>query len=354
MFNIFKPGKRVRAIKPLYIKHEAGNALAFISLCFFAIILAEFLKAANITAIISTYPIWIWGVILGMPALVSWTLFGSRIGLLASCSWLVFVALTNDHLPALSRIAKPIPALSEVEDTGGNRIITFDCYSLRDLEAAPFTNYKPRVMFLQGVRPHHNVEQFARELFGRKPYIYPANDCVTLIDGGSILESRAITMPNRNNTVIGSIIEWKPSENAMTMRLTNVSLANVEPFRNIFAPSSWNYYASMRYLHRDQIQHIMVAIKNIESQKGEYPIVLAGSFGVQATSPIFKPLASKLTDAYNDAATAYGATFPSNFPIFRFDRIFTSSLIKFKTCDTIYVPKANRKAVFADIYPNYN
>lgn len=348
MFNFLKKaqGKRTAGTGISEKGNDAGDLLAFISLCFLAIILVDFFKATNATAVISTYPGWIWGVILVVPALVSWIFFKSKTGLVASCSWIIFIFVTNDHLPALSRLGSTPDSLSNSNTHQSVRVLTSDCFSSEKLDSTHYATHKPGIVFLQGIRNDHNIDEFAKKLFGQNAVISQKDNCAVIADGGEILEIDKIP------GVDSLIVEWKPGNSSMIVRLINLNLEYVDPFKSLFSPDSWAYYSKSRYQHRHQIKSIIQKIKEIESKRGEYPIIMAGNFAVKATSPVFTPLYSQLTDSYRAAGTSYGATFPADMPLFRFDRILASSMMRFQSSGTIYIPGCTRKAVYADIYPN--
>lgn len=336
-----------------HARRNAGNALAFISLCFLTIILVDRFKAANFTAIISTYPLWIWGIIMGLPALVSWIFFYSRFGLVTGCLWLLCITMTNDHLPAMSRTGQQKDNPEQIDVLRSLRVISFNCQSMKELDPDAFASYHPQAILLQGIQPHHDLETFAKGLFGEHCDVITVEDCA-IVTKKSELENIDVIMghspsPEIFAEPIGLIVEWTPRSTGTKIRLMNVNLTHTDPFKSIFSPSNWLYYSDMRLTHRMEIDGLVRKTEQIEDKTGEYPLILGGSFSVQASSPIFKPLASRFRDTYTLSASSYGSTFPSDFPLMRFDRVFVSSLITVRNCETIYVPGATRKAVFADI-----
>lgn len=352
-FPPFLKGKGNEDSDGSHARRNAGNALAFISLCFLAIILVDRFKAANFTAIVSTYPLWIWGIIMGLPALISWIFFYSRFGLITSCLWLLCIILTNDHLPAMSRTGQPKddPELTDVFRS--LRVISFNCQSMEVLDPEAFVSYHPQAILLQGMRPSHDLNAFARHLFGELFEIITVDDCAIVTKKGEMENIDVIlghaAVPGTVAEPIGLIVEWTPKSTGTKIRLMNINLTHTDPFKSIFSPSNWLYYTNMRLTHRLEIAGLVRKTEQIEDKTAEYPLILGGSFSVQASSPIFKPLAARFRDTYTLSASSYGSTFPSDLPLMRFDRVFVSDLVTVRNCETIYVPGSVRKAVFADI-----
>ncbi len=320
--------------------------LAFLSLCFFALILVEYAFAANITGIISSYPIWLWGIILGSPAILAWVCFSSKLGLLACFLWVACIITLNDNLPVVARLGKNQTSLTTYEKLKSCKAITLNCHSLPSLDAATLAPYSPDIVLLQGLTDHHDITAFAKELFGEEAKITTSDDCATIAKGGEIMTNSNIPGVN------GHIIEWQPPGSPAALRIVNINLEYVDPFRSLFSPTNWLYYADKRAIHRQQILNIIHSIRLLESTtRYELPLILGGSFSVQSTSPIFKTLDEIYRDGYQIVGSTYGATFPSSLPIMRMDRFYISSVMGCKLHHTINIPKSTRKAVCIEVYP---
>lgn len=316
--------------------------MASVSFFFLTIAFLEYLKGANATAIISSYPLWFFGLISFIPAVLAWLAFHSKWGCAICCTWAIFIISTNDHLPVLSRINKQNNKKIAILPRFNQHLVTLNCSCLESLDTNLISSLNPSILFLQQINDTLDIEAFASALFGDKVIIKRIGRCAIITNGGQVTPKDDIdSIPFLD----GLIVDWKPENSLTAIRLVNISLEETTPFKSMFTPSSWKYYSEKRYIHRIQIQNLFEKLKHLDSQKGELPTVIAGNFAVQEKSPIFKELHENFSDPYKQCSTKYGATFPANMPLFRMDRVFGCSLINFHTSDVVYMENGSNKAI---------
>ncbi|WP_425523471.1 endonuclease/exonuclease/phosphatase family protein [Akkermansia muciniphila] len=102
-------------------------------------------------------------------------------------------------------------------------------------------------------------------------------------------------------------------------------------------------------MHRKQLQYLFDTLREVGTQHGELPIIMAGNFSVSPQSPIFSKLSSDFQDCFKLKGAGYGATQPVNFPLLRLDRVFCTPPLKPERASTVLIPDTIRRSIVADI-----
>ena len=147
----------------------------------------------------------------------------------------------------------------------------------------------------------------------------------------------------------GLIVDWIPENSSLAIRLINISLEPFEHRFDLYSPACWKYFHTLRFIHRKQLQYLFDTLREVGSQHGELPIILAGNFSAAPQSPIFAKLSADFQDCFKLKGAGYGATQPVNFPLLRLDRVFCTPPLKPERAATVLIPDTVRRSILADI-----
>lgn len=317
--------------------------MAFFSLCGLFLISFSFYKGSDITAIISTIPQWIWASVLGMPAVLSWIFFRSKIGLVVFLLWTLYGITTLDSLPSIARTGMNQYKLPSHPGLQSWRIVTIDCRGMKNIPTAALAKLNADVIFLQGARDPNQTVEMALTLFGNSARARQIGTCAIICSNGEL--SQVAPIPDTESLMV----DWIPRHSNLPIRLVNISLAHRQTKMNFLLPEHWKYYSKLRSFHRLEIDNILNALKDQGNKVGNMPIIMAGNFNAAPSSSTFKSIGSNFLDVYRETGTGFGATTPAQFPILRQNRIFTTSPLLPIHSDTVTIPGAIHKAVVSDI-----
>ncbi len=312
-------------------------------MCGLFLIAFAFYKGADATAILSTIPQWIWALVLGIPAVLAWIFFRSKLGLAIFILWALYGITTLDSLPSIARTGMNQYKMPLHPGLQSWRIVTIDCRGMGNIPTSALALLNADVIFLQGARDPNQTVEMALSLFGNSARARQIGTCAIICANGEL--SQASFVPDTESLAV----DWIPSNSNLPIRLVNVSLAHRQPKMNFLLPDHWKYYSNLRSLHRLQIGNVLSVLKQQASKVGNMPIIMAGNFNAPPSSSIFKPLGDKFLDVYRETGTGFGTTTPAQFPILRENRIFTTSPLLPVHSDTISIPGAVHKAVVSDI-----
>ena len=199
------------------------------------------------------------------------------------------------------------------------------------------------VIFIQGCSNHNRTLKFAYSIFGRTSYIKQIGSCAIIVRHGQIGPAQSIT------DTAGLIVDWIPENSSLAIRLINISLEPFEHRFDLYSPACWKYFHTLRFIHRKQLQYLFDTLREVGSQHGELPIILAGNFSAAPQSPIFAKLSADFQDCFKLKGAGYGATQPVNFPLLRLDRVFCTPPLKPERAATVLIPDTVRRSILADI-----
>lgn len=193
-------------------------------------------------------------------------------------------------------------------------------YLVRGLRGPPpieqISKLRADVIFVQGCSNYNRTLKFAYSIFGRTSYIKQIGSCAIIVRHGQIGPAQSIT------DTAGLIVDWIPENSSLAIRLINISLEPFEHRFDLYSPACWKYFHTLRFIHRKQLQYLFDTLREVGTQHGELPIIMAGNFSAAPQSPIFSKLSSDFQDCFKLKGAGYGATQPVNFPLLRLDRVF--------------------------------
>lgn len=326
------------------VRSHCAALLSMFSICTLVITIFISYKTSDYTAILSTLPLWLWAIIFGLPALVAWIFFQNKTGMIVFSIWVIFGFATADFIPPLARTGMNAYRMTPSPGMKHWRVMSLDCANLENIPSAMIAAVNTDIIFLQGCSNSDELFSFAREVFGPTAQLRQMGDCAIIAANGKLRNAWGI--PGTD----GLIVDWIPQRSALPIRLVNVSLLPAkESSSNIFSPYDWKYYAAFRAKHRAQLRSILNTLKAMGTKDGELPVILAGNFNSAPSSPIFRVLSDSFVDAYTEKGTGLGATYPSQFPLQRHSRIFSTSPLAPVSSTTVQIPGATHQAIIADM-----
>lgn len=300
-------------------------------------------SGSDTMAFITSLPLWSLCLIFILPALVSWLVFGSRIGLAGVIIWVGYTLLSTDVLPPLSRTGMEYYKMPPSPDNKQIRILTLYGSCVEKPPIEQINKLHADIIFLQGCSNHSRTLKFASSIFGRTAHIKQIGSCAIITRNGQMSPARSITDTD------GLIVDWIPENSSLIVRLVNISLEPIEPRFDIYSPSCWTYAHTIRFLHRKQIQYLFDTLREMSAQNGDHPIILAGNFNAAPQSPIFAKFGDTFQDCFTEKGAGYGATFPVDTPMIRLDRVFCTPPMVPERASTIHIPDTVRRSILTDI-----
>ena len=323
--------------------NHLGIALGGVSLCLWVIVVTIFWTGSDTMAFATSLPIWACCLIFSFPALIAWLVFGSRIGLLGIIVWVAYGIVITDFLPPIARTGMEYYKMPPSPDARQIRVLTLyeGCEEPPPIEQ--ISKLRADVIFVQGCSNYNRTLKFAYSIFGRTSYIKQIGSCAIIVRHGQIGPAQSIT------DTAGLIVDWIPENSSLAIRLINISLEPFEHRFDLYSPACWKYFHTLRFIHRKQLQYLFDTLREVGTQHGELPIIMAGNFSVAPQSPIFYKLSSDFQDCFKLKGAGYGATQPVNFPLLRLDRVFCTPPLKPERASTVLIPDTIRRSIVADI-----
>lgn len=257
-----------------------GIALGGVSLCLWVIVVTIFWTGSDTMAFATSLPIWACCLIFSFPALIAWLVFGSRIGLLGIIVWFAYGIVITDFLPPISRTGMEYYKMPPSPDARQIRVLTLyeGCEKSPPIEQ--ISKLRADVIFVQGCSNYNRTLKFAYSIFGRTSYIKQIGSCAIIVRHGQIGPAQSIT------DTTGLIVDWIPENSSLAIRLINISLEPFEHRFDLYSPACWKYFHTLRFIHRKQLQYLFDTLREVGTQHGELPIIMAGNFSVAPQSPI--------------------------------------------------------------------
>lgn len=323
--------------------NHLGLALGGVSLCLWVIVVTIFWTGSDTMAFATSLPIWACCLIFSFPALIAWLVFGSRIGLLGIIVWVAYGIVITDFLPPIARTGMEYYKMPPSPDARQIRVLTLyeGCEEPPPIEQ--ISKLRADVIFVQGCSNYNRTLKFAYSIFGRTSYIKQIGSCAIIVRHGQIGPAQSIT------DTAGLIVDWIPENSSLAIRLINISLEPFEHRFDLYSPACWKYFHTLRFIHRKQLQYLFDTLREVGTQHGELPIIMAGNFSAAPQSPIFSKLSSDFQDCFKLKGAGYGATQPVNFPLLRLDRVFCTPPLKPERASTLLIPDTIRRSIVADI-----
>ncbi len=317
--------------------------LTCVSLAIWLVFIMAMWSGSDRIAALLLLPVWLVTVTAVTPALIAWLWAREWFAFGTVILWTLTAIMVSDVFQGIGRIGLDQDPVHMANERLAWRIVSIDCRNGSSVPAEILRPIHPDVIFLQNLQHIDHAQDLAVDLFGANPSIRTSGNNAIIVRHGQLAQA----WPVADN---GSfIVDWSPDRTVVPVRLVNVNLSPSPENKNLFSADCWKAHAETRAKHRQEIDTLLDALKNMGRRAGEIPVICAGAFYSPPQSPVFDSFLRVMTDAYGSSGVGYGATCPADFPILRLHRIGYTSPLRSIHSSTLYIPGLSAYAVMADI-----
>jgi endonuclease/exonuclease/phosphatase (EEP) superfamily protein YafD len=329
-------------------RRRAGWLLIGLSLSLHLLTLFAFARQPDKLAAFTVVPIWIWGGIGLFCSISAFWFLRAPLSLVITGVWAMTVLLGADEARVIANLGKsaPLPGPAEPADRRPVlRVLTLNCnffeYDPLKSPAADIRRWKPDVVLLQEVRPHH-VREIADLLYdGEGDYrIYRTNGIATR---GSILRE---VNPQAGDFRIQQVTVRSPD--GLEFEVVNLHLASAATDLRLWRRDCWRTHRVNRLL---RMRELAIALTILDNTSPGRPVILGGDFNAPPSDPIQSLLEPDFVDAFSAAGTGWGNTYQRRIPIHRIDQIHASRFFRAARCAAVTTRHSDHRMVVADLLP---
>lgn len=292
---------------------------------------------------ITLVPLWAWAAAGALLSFLCWiTCRSTAAGFLFWLYFLSGVAFSEETHGILREALAAARSRSEApqeEAPSLLRIVTVHCAG-NEAALRRAAESQPHLLVVREAPDKAVLDAVADQLFG-------ADRSVTTQGGLAILGS---------GSTLATLTE--PSGQALHVRLkrpgglvldiTAIDLEGCAPRLDMWRPEVWKSLIAARTENR----------RLVRTYLGEHPMrrnnvarIMAGNFGTPPSDDVFRPLqTSGMVDTFAVAGQGWGNTYPSDYPIFRYDQVWVSpNLEPYRTVTKIN-PDAPHRIVLSEVH----
>jgi endonuclease/exonuclease/phosphatase (EEP) superfamily protein YafD len=307
-----------------------------------ALTIGAFTLRPDFLAAFTVVPVWLWGGIGILGAVISYRLRRERSALIAAVVWLVTIGCVADESRSLLRFpseaSMPGPAMP-YHGKSVIRVATLNCSSFRfGNPAAELAAWQPDIVLLQEVFPYQ-VQQIATALGG------PKNEWRVNLTNAVITRwkiEREINDPNRRKQQVSIA-----TPSGKKIEVVNVHLATAATDLRLWRMAVWVGHRANRATHRQELSQDFQQLRNT-TQFPATPTVFGGDFNSTASDGIHRQLAGDFVDAFAAVGTGLGNTFQRRLPFMRIDYLYGSRELTPVRCRTVTTRHSDHRMVIAD------
>jgi len=324
------------------IRRRLGWILLGFSAVLCALTAGAFTLRPDFLAAFTVVPVWLWGGIGILCALISYRLRSERYTLIVAGAWLVTLGCVADESRALLRFRTeaPMPGLAmPYQGRPVIRVATLNCSSFRfGNPATELAAWQPDIVLLQEVFPYQ-VQQIANALDGPKSE-WRVNLTNAVLTRWKI--EREINDPIRRKQQVTIV-----TPSGKKIEVINVHLATAATDLRLWRMAVWIGHRNNRVTHRQELSQDLQQLRNT-TQFPATPTVFGGDFNSTASDGIHKQLTGDFVDAFAAAGTGLGNTFQRRIPFMRIDYLYGSRELTPVRCLTVTTRHSDHRMVIAD------
>ena len=317
--------------------------LTCVSLAIWLVFILAMSSGSDRIAALLLLPVWLVTITAVTPALIAWLWAREWFAFGTVILWTLTAIMVSDVFQGMGRIGLDQDPARMANERLAWRIVSIDCRNGSSIPAEILRSIHPDVIFLQNLQHIDHAQNLAVDLFGANPSIRTSGNNAVIVRHGQLAQA----WPVLNNGCF--IVDWSPDRTVVPVRLVNVNLSPSPENKNLFSLDCWKAHAETRAKHRQEIDALLDALKNLGRRAGEIPVICAGAFYSPPQSPVFGPFHRVMNDAYESSGVGYGATTPADFPILRLHHIGYTSPLRSVHSSTLHIPGLAARAVIADI-----
>jgi len=269
-------------------------------------------------AAFTVMPIWLWGGIGLMLAVVAFIFLRASLSMVMTAVWAVTLLVGSDEARVLANFGKPPPLPGPAEAYHGKpvlRVITLNCaFFTYGNPAADLARWQPDIVLLQDIAPYQ-LREVADVLYGGHGD-YRAHQTNGIVCRWKIL--REVSNPNQRDHQVTIV-----TPSGHTFEVVNVHLRTAATDLRLWNPSAWHDHRVNRVLRVQELSHTRQILEHTTDFPNT-PTLFGGDFNASATDIVHRQLTRDFVDAFVAAGRGLGNTYQRRFPILRIDRLYAT------------------------------
>lgn len=278
-----------------------------------------YLLRPDVCAVVTIWPTWFWvlpGLVL---AALGWNRRGRRVVGGVAALWLVYLLIFAEEPRSLLHYRSWPTAEWEQARAQGRavRVVSLNSAGGDLAAAAEVARYHPDIVLLQESPTRRQVQELARQLFGKEAGV------AWNYDGSIAARGRLlpIDLPVPKRVAVGRVRLPDGFEaNVVSIRLHSPVLEVA-----LWSRESWSWQARNRRKRMEQmegIRHLVAALPD------NVPLILGGDFNAPAGDAVYRYLRPRLHDTFAEGGIGWGNTAFNDFPVLRVDEIWVSERLR--------------------------
>lgn len=291
--------------------------LSLLMLCVFSLLYS---CQPDAYAAISYLPVWLWAAPGLFFAFLTFTWRRKWRGLALIALWILYLGVFAEEPRSLLRrpqIDNPTWQAARFEGRG-IRVVTINCGAEETVAAAEeVRSYLPDLVLLQEAPDLPAIRRLSKLLFGYDASIAYFPDRA-IIARGEIRRIRAVRQ--------GGMLQARVKlTGGPALEVFCVHFISPARRKNILATEYLQEQARRRHVRMKEMEAVVEAAARIPY---DVPLLIGGDFNAPHLDPVYRLLTARLTDTFAVAGTGWPNTVLNTYPIFRIDRIWTTSQLK--------------------------
>jgi endonuclease/exonuclease/phosphatase (EEP) superfamily protein YafD len=326
-------------------RRRLGWTLVTLSLLLHVFTVYCFSRQPDRFAAFTVMPIWLWGGIGLLFAVLAFYFLRAPLSLVMSGVWALTLLVGADEARVLANFGKSAPEPGTPAIDSGHRVIrviTANCGQFYFGDPAPdIAAWQPDIVLLQEAHPHQ-VDRIRRELFGEGGHhrFHRTNGII----------SRWEIVREVKSPLLRSLQVTVALPGGSHLEAVSVHLDSAATDLRLWDRQAWRSHRQNRILRQAELSQVL-AVMSSTTRFPETPVIFGGDFNSPAGDPVHLQLAADFTDTFAAAGTGWGNTFHRRLPILRIDRIYVSRHFTPLRSRVIVTRKSDHRMVVADLFP---
>ena len=299
------------------LKKTLATLVPALLLILFIAVMICFLNRWDSMVAITLIPVWAWAAFGMSLSLLSWICFRGPFAAVVFSIWMASGLILSEEPRSLIRELYLHPASRLPEELKTLRVVNVNAEGMEE-NLRVSTVLKPDIVIIQQAPESEALKQFARDLFGDAHVVITNRSNAFIARGETVNtlgETDSATLHVRILTPDGFLVD-----------ITNLDLAPYLPSPQLWKKEVWQRLTATRIENRRLLRHYL---GENQLSSGRIGRIVSGGFGTPPGDDVFRPLESaQLTDAFGEAGTGWGNTYPADYPLVRLDQIWASANLR--------------------------
>ncbi|MEM9282708.1 MAG: hypothetical protein AAGA96_12845 [Verrucomicrobiota bacterium] len=307
-------------------------------LIIFIAVMICFLNRWDSIVAITLIPVWTWAAFGMAASFLSWIFFRGPFAVVVFSIWMASGLLLSEEPRSLLRELFSSDDWIKNDQVETLRVINIDAAeeakTLRTI-----ADLAPDLVVIQRAPERQALEDLAADLYSETHQVvsHRGNALILRGEAVSILrEPDSATIHVRLLTPEGWLID-----------VTNIDLEPYLPSAKLWKPEVWTRLTTTRIQNRRRIR---AYLGENQIASGTIGRIVSGGFGTPPGDDVYRPLQSAgMLDAFEEAGTGWGNTYPSDHPLVRLDQIWSSPNLPPLRAKSVLNPGSGHRTVMADL-----